>query len=289
MILLRLLSALVGRLPDRALRGLARFAAALVFGVVGYRRRVIAENLARAFPERTPAERAALAREVGVHLALSLLEFLKIPRYAKDGYAGRFRVEGFEHYEAARAAGKGVLVLTGHLGSFELGAGAIAQRLDGVPLWLVVKSFPPAVDRFVTGVRAATNLRVIRAEGATKEILKALRRNEAVAFVLDQNATRHIGVFVDFFGTQACTMAGLAVLALRTGAPVLPVSIWREAEGHVLRVFPAIEVEEREVVALTQRYTRFIEDQIRAHPAQWLWSHRRFKTRPDDEGTATGA
>ena len=116
--------------------------------------------------------------------------------------------------------------------------------------------------------------------------MQALRRNEAVVFVLDQNATRSIGVFVDFFGRPACTMSGLAVLAERTGAEVIAAVPWREGPGrHVLTVLPAIPFErqadrEETVRHMTQVYTRVIEDAIKARPAQWFWTHKRWRTRP---------
>jgi Kdo2-lipid IVA lauroyltransferase/acyltransferase len=281
--LLRLISFFVGLLPASLMRSLARLLSFFVFSVFRYRRDVIAHNLARAFPDKTDAERVILQSEACLHLALCLLEFFKMPSYAKRNYEGVFRVEGMEHYEKAKAQGKGLLVLTGHLGSFELGAGAMAQRLEENAC-LIVKSFPEAVERFVTGVREASSLSVFTAKGGMKNALRALKNKDLVVFVQDQNSTRHIGVFVDFFGHEACTMSGLAVIALRTEAPVLGVSIWREEDGgHVLAFHPEIPLERKEnkdesLVHMTQVYTRFIEDRIREHPAQWLWTHRRWKT-----------
>ena len=196
------------------------------------------------------------------------------------------RVEGWEHYRNARKKEKGVFVLTGHLGSFELAAGAVAMQLEE-HAHLIVKSFPKAVDDFVNSVRQSPKLTPIAAKGAMKPVLKAVKNKDMVVFVQDQNSTHHIGVFVDFFGKQACTMSGLAVTALRTEAPVLGVSIWREDDGsHVLKFFEEIPLEPQEdseasIQHMTQIYTRFIEDRIREHPAQWLWTHRRWKTRPE--------
>jgi KDO2-lipid IV(A) lauroyltransferase len=279
------LSFVVGLIPDDLLQMLARMLAFLVFDVFRYRRKVMAENILQAFPEKTSIERAEIEKQAGLHLALSLLEFLKIPRYAARNYENVVRVEGWEHYHEARKQEKGVFILTGHLGSFELSAGAVAMQLQE-HAYLVVKSFPDAVNRFMNSVRQSKKLTPVSAKGAIKPVLKAVKNKDMVVFVQDQNSTRHIGVFVDFFGKPACTMSGLAVLALRTRTPVLGVSIWREAPGkHVLKFHPAIPLKQAEskeaaVVQMTQIYTTFIEDRICEHPAQWLWTHRRWKTRP---------
>lgn len=286
-LLLSTISALAGLLPDGLVRALAAAGGRAWFHVLRYRRAVILSNLARAFPELDLRARLQLGKAACTHLVETLLEFLRIPRYARRGLGALLEVEGREHLDAALAKGKGVLCLTGHLGSFELVAGAIAERLGPGRVALVVKPFPPAVDRFVTRVRELTGLQVIRAHGGMKGILRALARGTCVVFVLDQNATRHIGVFVDFFGHPASTMSSLALIALRTEAPVIGVATFRRPDGrHVLHIGPEIPIEAREtreetVRHMTQLYTRFIEDRIRAHPEQWLWTHRRWKTQPE--------
>jgi Kdo2-lipid IVA lauroyltransferase/acyltransferase len=219
----------------------------------------------------------------------SLLDLLRLPCNVSE-LSSHVRFDRLDNFEAARAKGQGVLCATGHFGSFELVAGAIAQRLE-VPVWLVVKPFPAGFDRFLSRVRRATGLGLLPARGSLKEIFAALGRGEAVVFVIDQNATRKLGVFVDFFGHPACTMNALAVVAKRSGAPVIGASIWREGEGHVLEVHPEMPLEEgadltETIRKSTQRFTRFIEDQIRRHPEQWLWTHKRWRTK---EGGASGS
>jgi KDO2-lipid IV(A) lauroyltransferase len=298
-LLLRGGSAFVGSWPESWVVALARVVGRMLFDVARYRRQVILSNLAQAFPERSVAERVALGREATVHLVRSLLEFLRIPRYAKAGFPG-VTVEGLEHYLAAHREGHGVLILTGHLGSFELAAAAMAARLKPNALSLVVKDFPLGVERFVSGVRTGAGLGLIPAGGGRgmAPIRADLRGNGAVAFVLDQNATRRLGVFVDFFGRPASTMAALAVVALRSGAPVIPFAAHREpGGGHRLVVHPAIPLERGgsmrdTVLRMTRRYTEFIEARIREHPAEWLWTHRRWRTRPEAaqlEGPSTTA
>jgi Kdo2-lipid IVA lauroyltransferase/acyltransferase len=251
------------------------------FAVLRYRRDVILENLTRAFPHED-------ARRLGLaacrHLVLTLFEFIRIPSYQARGLETVVRFEGLEHFETARAKGKGVLCLSGHLGSFELCVAAVAARAR--PVNLVVKPFPGGIDRFVNRVRRDAELGVISADGALRPILRALKNNESVVFVLDQNATRKIGVFVDFFGKPACTMSALATLAVRTGAAVIAATPYRDADGkHVLQVHPEIALEEKAtrdetIVHMTQVYTRFLEDAIKRHPEQWFWTHKRWRTRP---------
>lgn len=265
---------------------LARLLGGLWFHGLRYRRKVIEQNLERAFPELDPSVRAALCKAACTHLVLSLLELLRLPHHG-DRMRASVEARHLEHWEQARTRGKGVLCVTGHLGSFELAAGAMARRVPG-KIWLVVKDFPGPVDRFLTRIRESAGLGILRAQGSLPQILRALKRGETVVFVLDQNATRNLGVFVDFFGTPACTMSALALVALRTGAPVIGASIWREGVEHVLEVSPELETEASDdraqaITLATQRYTRFIEDQIRRHPEQWLWTHKRWRTRPQPE------
>lgn len=281
--LIRVSSALLGVVPEVMVAWLARAAGRVWFHGLRYRRSLILENLARAFPERPAAERRSLGREACQHLVAALLELLRTPRYFARGVERVVTSRGLEQVHRALEKGRGMLVVTGHLGSFELGAGAVVRAVAPLRAHLLVKSFPAGVDAFLTARRAAAGYHIIRDRRTLPEILRALRRNEIVVFVIDQNATRNQGVFVDFFGEQACTMAALAVVARRTGAPVHGVSIWREGPGrHVVEVHPeltpATETDSDEV--LMQRYTRFIEDCIRAHPAQWTWTHRRWRTRP---------
>ena len=281
--LLYFLSFIVGLMPNFLMSLGAQCLRWTLFSLFGYRKKVIQDNLRTAFPNMDDKNRAKLTKEAQLHLCLSIFEFLKIPHYAKRNFEGMLRVEGWEHFEAAKAKEKGLLVVTGHLGSFELTAGAMGQRIQD-NIHIIVKSFPEGVDRFVTGVRTGTNLKLLPAKGAVKSVLQALKKKEIVVFVQDQNSTRKIGVFVDFFGREACTMSGLAMMALRTEAPVIGVSIRREKLGsHVLTFYPEIPLEhkdepEESIVHMTQIYTHFLEERIRENPAQWFWTHRRWKT-----------
>lgn len=275
---------LLGRLSEQSTIRLARVMGAMWWTVLRYRRRVILENLTTAYPQLSDPEKRALGQRAVVHLSQSLLELFRIPSYVERGWGDYVRLEGFEHLDEARRAGKGALVIAGHLGSFELCVAAGGHRAQ--PIYLVVKPFPAPVDAFINRVRTTAGLGLISAKNAIKPILQALKKNSTVVFALDQNATRAIGVFVDFFGKTASTMSTLAALAVRTGSPVLAALPHREPDGtHVLRMTPVIPLEEKatreETIAhMTQIYTRVIEDAIRAHPEQWFWTHKRWKTKP---------
>jgi KDO2-lipid IV(A) lauroyltransferase len=285
-LILALISGFVRLWPEALVRATATIGGALLFSVLRYRRRVILDNLARALPELEPHARVRLGARVARHLFHTLLDFLRLPRWAARGFPG-VRIEGLEHIDRAAAEGRGVLILSGHLGAFELGAAAYAAARPERPLACVVKPFPPPVDAWITRLRTSAGLGLVPAKGAGLPVLRKLKRGEQVVFVLDQNATRHSGVFVEFFGRPACTMSGLAVLAQRSGAPVVPVAVWREPDGtHALRFEPAIPFERtaslpEDVTRMTQIYTRWLEARIRERPEQWFWSHRRWKTQPE--------
>jgi KDO2-lipid IV(A) lauroyltransferase len=274
-------------LPEFFVRILAVTFGVFWFTLVRYRRGVILSNLVQAFPAKTYQERCRLGQAACVHLIRTLFEFHRIPRNVHSYIDQIVRIEGIDHYEAAKNRGKGVFVVSGHLGSFELGIAALACRLSSFSV--IVKRFPNALDRHIARIRSNSGLETIPARGAIKPVLEALKNNRAVVFALDQNSTRRKGVFVDFFGKPACTMAGLAILALRTGAPVIGASVWRERTGsHVVRLHPEFPLDHQASRAetvrhMTQVYTRFIERAIRDHPEQWLWAHKRFKTRPPGE------
>ena len=281
-VLLSSLSGFVCLLSERSTRRLAALLARVLFGWLGYRRVVINQNLEASFPELDTEAREALARRVQLHLALTLLEFLRMPRYAARNFE-HVEFAGLEHYEAALTKGKGILCLAGHLGSFELTAAAVAQMIRPNKLWLVVKPFPSSVDRFVRSLRRRGGSDVIHAKGALRSVFTALRRQESVAFVLDQHAPGDTGVPVQFFGRPAQGLVALAVVAERTGTPVIAATAHRRPDGsHLLQVHPEIPLEPQAdrastVQHMTQVYTRVLENAIRAHPEQWFWSHRRWK------------
>jgi len=247
-------------------------------------RRVALRNLALAMPEKTESERRRIADGVFDSIGRLLVCFAKFPQICRGDLSRWARFEGYEHVEEARQRGRGVLLATAHLGNWELGA--LAHGLHGEPMDVVVRPLDnPWIDRLVARRRAACGNRVIEKREAARAIFKALAANETVGILMDQNSSLDQGAFVDFFGMPACTGTGFARIAARSGAAVIPAfALWSEDEQrHVVRYYPAVEMTgsaEEDTARLQKR----LETIIREVPDQWLWIHRRWKTRPLGEG-----
>jgi KDO2-lipid IV(A) lauroyltransferase len=274
-------------------RPLARAAGALVgrfaYAVLRRLRRVGLRNLDLAFPELAAGEREALLRTEYRNLGWLLAEFCKMSSYTREQASEFIRYEGMEHYLAARERGKGVLVLTGHLGAWELSS--FYHSLAGYPMGLVIRRLDnPLVDELVNRIRCQHGNRVLHKDDFARGLIAAMRTGDTVGILMDTNMTPPQGVFVPFFGVPACTASGLARVALKTGAAVVPgFLLWEEAEQrYVLRFYPELELTdtgetEADAAENTARFTAFIEHVIRQYPGQWLWMHRRWKTRPPGE------
>jgi len=280
---------LMGVLP----RGMARQAGAAVGGVASWLlprlRRTGLRNLELAYPEMPGAERARILRQLYRYLGWQLAEFCRMHRYTRENTREMVRYEGLEHYLAAQARGRGVLIVTGHLGAWELSS--FWHSLMGHPMAMVIRRLDNArVDRMVNEIRCLHGNRVLHKDDFARGLLSAMRRGETVGILMDTNMTPPQGVFVPFFGVEACTASGLARVALRTGAAVLPgFLVWEAAEGrYVLHFGPEIPLletgdDERDILENTARSTAAIEGFVRRYPEQWLWVHRRWKTRPEGE------
>ena len=212
-----------------------------------------------------------------------LVVFARFPRITGANVHDWIRYEGLEHFEAAKHRGRGVLFATAHLGNWELSA--FAQGLMTEPMNVVVRPLDNRhIDALVERRRALSGNRVIEKRDAARQIIRALHRNEAVGILVDQNVAPSEGVFVDFFGVQACAGVAFVKLAAHTEAAVIPgFALWRDQERrYVLRFYPPVEIT-GDVAADTQRLHATIERVIREYPDQWLWIHRRWKTRPPGE------
>jgi KDO2-lipid IV(A) lauroyltransferase len=273
-------------LPERAAcrlgEGLGRF----VFWLDRRHQTVALDNLRLAFgAEKNDRELRSIAQRSYQHLGLSLAELARVMFSPPQRVMEWVRIEGLDHFIDAHKKGRGVLYLTAHLGNWELMA--LIQSLQGYPINVVARPVDnPLLEGLLSRLRSRWGNRVVRKGGALREVLKLLKRGETVGFLLDQNVAFDQGVFVDFFGRSACTHKTLALLALKTGASVLPAFIFRE-EGnrHRIVIESPVSLEEtgdaeRDLVANTQKFTSLIESYIRKHPDQWLWVHRRWKTRP---------
>lgn len=284
-----LLAQILGTLPRPAARAVGGAIGWLTWIAVPRLRRVGLQNLSLAFLDKSDAERKRILRAMYRNLGWQLAEFCHMPRYTLD-QANRFiRYEGLENYLTARDRGQGVLVVTGHLGAWELSS--FYHSLAGYPMSMVIRRLDnPFVDRFVNHIRCLHGNRVLHKDDFARGLIAAMRDGETVGVLMDTNMTPPQGVFVDFFGQAACTASGVARVALRTRAAVLPgFLMWEESERrYVLHFLPPLELihtgdDERDAIANTQLFTRALEDIIRRYPEQWLWVHRRWKTRPPGE------
>jgi KDO2-lipid IV(A) lauroyltransferase len=274
-------------------RGLARTVGAAIgacaFYGLGRLRRVGVRNLELALPERTGAEREVILRSVYRNLGYLLAEFCKMPDYTAEGASRFIRYEGLDNYLKARDKGKGVLVLTGHLGAWELSS--FYHSLMGMPMGMVIRRLDnPLVDEFVNRIRCLHGNRVIHKDDFARGLIASMRAGETVGILMDTNMTPPQGVFVPFFGVAACTASGMARIAAKTGAAVVPgFLLWEESERrYVLRFGAELEVRhtgdaEGDALANTAAFTAEMERYIRQYPEQWLWMHRRWKTRPPGE------
>jgi Kdo2-lipid IVA lauroyltransferase/acyltransferase len=275
-----------GRLPPGVARRLGRGLGELAYWSLPGRRRVALDNLGRAFgPRLGGEERRALARANFRHLGETTLECCRLFFGPAGVMQDRVRLEGVENVKAALAEGHGTLYLTAHFGNWELLA-ACHARAGLPPLNVVIRPLDnPFLDALVSQGRQRGELSLITKRDAVKGVRAALGRGECVGILLDQNAGRQ-GVFVPFFGEVASTSRSLAVLALKTGAPVVPAFIHRLPDGdHVITLEPPLALartgqRDEDVVLNTARFTEVIEQRIRTHPEQWFWVHRRWKTRP---------
>jgi KDO2-lipid IV(A) lauroyltransferase len=246
-------------------------------------------NLRLAFPEMGEPERARIRRGAFRNLGRLLGEISQFPRFNRKNISSIVTYDGLENYLNAVAEGRGVILLTGHIGAWELSV--YAHSIYGHPMSFLARRVDnPLVERLAESYRSRYGNRSIDKKGSVREVLKTLKSGGVVGILADLNASREEGVFCDFFGTQACATAGVATLALRTGAVVLPgYLIWDEkARVHRLRFEPPVETintgnQKEDVFVNTARYTKVLESIIRRHPDQWLWIHRRWRTRPEGE------
>jgi len=273
---------LLAHLPSAVGLAAGRRLGDLLWWVLPRRRAVALENLQRAFAgECTPSGIRRLGRRSFQHVGMNLIEACRYFLRPTHVMLSRVRIEGREHVQAAASKGRGVLILTGHFGNWELLAAA--HELSGLPLSIVTRPLEhPLLDGLAARFRRRSGAELIVKRQAVREVLTALRRQRMVGILLDQNATRAEGVFVPFFGSPASTSKGLAVLALRTGAPVVPIFLRREPDGwHCIEVGAALPPpEDGQVTTYTSTFNRVLEAAIRRAPEQWLWMHDRWRTRP---------
>lgn len=286
--------AALGLLPRGAGVSLGRWTALAYLRISSRRRRVVLANLTAAFPEKSPQEIERLARDSVRSFGAVFIDSLTIARAGTEALASRVSVVGREHYDRARALHRGVLLMSAHLGGWELGA--MLGGILGEPIVPIVRPLDnPLLEEELARLRTRFGNRLIAKRAAARDILKTLRANEAVAILIDQNVVAREAVFVPFFGRLAATSPAVALFQLKTGAPVVPVFVWPEANGRYrVELEPPVFADEfasdgsradrdAAVAKATARYTEITEAAIRRDPAAWLWMHDRWRTRPPAE------
>ncbi len=252
-------------------------------------RQVGMRNLALAFPEKTEAERARIVRAEFTSLGRQLAEVCHFPEYTLDNVDQVVVYDGFENFERAQARGKGVLLFAGHFGGWELSSFVLSMH--GHWMYVLMRGMDNEyLGRLILRYRTMHGNKAVDKDDFVRGLLSAMKAGEVVGILMDTNMTPPQGIFVDFFGIRACTAAGPARIALRTDAAVVPTfTIWDAALGkYRLRFDPAVELVrtgdlEADIKTNTQKFTSVIEDYVRKYPEQWLWVHRRWKTRPPGE------
>jgi tetraacyldisaccharide 4'-kinase len=252
--------------------------------------RVALDNLAQAFPHWDAARRLRTAREVYAHFGQVLVELFWLPGRGRDEVLSLVEVEGREHVESAMAAGRGALLVTAHIGNWELHG--LAHGWTFGPIGVVARPLDnPRLDRRLCALRTAGGNAVIYKRHALAQMLRTLRGGGGLAILVDQNVQEKDGIFVDFFGRPAATTTVAAALALKTGCALVPCHTELRPDGRYRVVYdppvvprPAAQ-REAEILRLTQELTRVIEGWVREVPEQWLWVHRRWKTQPPAAGS----
>jgi Kdo2-lipid IVA lauroyltransferase/acyltransferase len=280
---------ILGALPRRVARGFAASVTSLLFSLQPKLQKTAEFNLRLAFPDWTDAQRKDVTRKMVRNLGWMAAEFARLPRLTKENIENVVILEGHENFLEGQRRGKGVLYLTGHIGAWELSS--FAHALYGYPLHYMARPLDnKRLDALVNQYRCASgNLPIFKNESA-RVMLKILKDSGTVGILADQNTLPAEGEFVDFFGKLACTTTGLARVALHTGAAVVPgYAYWDETvQKYRLRFEPPVELiqtgdTEPDVFENTQKFSKVIEQIIRKHPDQWVWVHRRWKTRPKGE------
>ncbi len=273
--------ALVRLLPMRAVLGAGALLGRAFHLVDRPHRRLAAANLQAAFPLRGPKECRAIAREMFAHFGRLLMVLLKFSTLTPAEMMARVEFEGEERVRHAHAAGRGVLLFTGHFGFWEINALVHALALH--PIAVMARPLDnPLLNDLLESVRGRTGNSVIYRRGALRKVLRALGQNQAVAVLIDQHIQSSDAVFVDFFNRPAATTSALAALALRTGAPVVPVFALPLPGGRFRMVYEhpvdPPRADHPEVIReFTQRCTDVLEMYVRRYPTLWLWMHRRWR------------
>ncbi len=276
------IASLVRLLPLRVVRGFGVVLGYVFFHGIRIRRAVTIENLSIAFPQHSSKRIKQIARESYISLAISILEMLWIPRFTRDILSRELYIENPELVERKQRENHGVLLLSGHMGNWELMAFGVGKLLGFSYMMVVHSQNNPRVRDLVNELRTSSGNRVVDMRIAARSILRALSNNESVALLADQSAPRE-SIYVNFFGRPAATFEGPAVMALKTRAPILMCYCARQKDYHYRVWFEElvyddlVECSSDNIAVLTERHVKALERVISQYPGQWLWQHRRWK------------
>jgi len=279
----------LGALPRTVARSLGAAGARALLFLRPKLRKTAELNLRLAFPEWGEAQRSAVMEGMTRNLGWMAAEFARFPRYTAANIESIVILDGHENFLAGQGRGKGVIYLTGHIGAWELSS--FAHALYGFPLHYMARPLDNGpLDALVNRYRGLSGNKPIFKNESARQVLRVLKEAGTIGILADQNTMPEEGVWVDFFGTSACTTTGIARVALHTGAAVVPgYAYWDENLGkYRLRFEPPVELvrsgdDEGDVLENTRRFAKVIEGIIRKHPEQWVWIHARWKNRPKGE------
>ena len=280
-----------GAMPRGIAHRAGKTLAWLGFHFARRQRRAGLHNLRMVFPEMSGGDNERILRGCFQNMGRLLVEFTHFPELNKSNISQFVVHDGLENYLEGLRRGRGVIFMTAHFGAWELSS--FAHAVYGYPLKFIVRPIDnPRIEQLISNYRTSSGNVPIQRRSAARDILKALRQNEAVGILFDQNTTRKEGVFSEFFGIPAATSPSIALFALRTNAAVVPgFLIWDKGLGkHRLRFDPPVELIdtgdlEHDVLENTKRFNKILEGYVRQYPDQWLWIHRRWKTRPEGEAS----
>jgi KDO2-lipid IV(A) lauroyltransferase len=279
----------LGVLPRGMARSMAAVGVRLLLLALPKLKKTAEFNLRLAFPDWTDAQRRSTLIKMTRNLGWMAAEFARMPSYTKENIDSVVILDGHENFLAGHSRGKGVLYLTGHIGAWELSS--FAHALYGFPLHYMARPLDnKPLDAMVNQYRGLSGNKPIFKSESARVMLRILKEAGTVGILADQNTMPGEGVFVDFFGTPACTTTGIARVALHTDAAVVPgYAYWDEnLRKYRLRFEPPVELlrtgdGERDIVENTQRFAKVIEEIVRKYPEQWVWIHARWKARPKGE------
>jgi Kdo2-lipid IVA lauroyltransferase/acyltransferase len=279
----------LGVLPRGMARSMAAVGVRLLLLALPKLKKTAEFNLRLAFPEWTDGRRRSTLKKMTRNLGWMAAEFARMPSYTKENIESVVILDGHENFLAGHSRGKGVLYLTGHIGAWELSS--FAHALYGFPLHYMARPLDnKPLDAMVNEYRGLSGNKPIFKNESARVMLRILKEAGTVGILADQNTMPGEGVFVDFFGTPACTTTGIARVALHTDAAVVPgYAVWDEnLRKYRLRFEPPVELvrtgdAERDIAENTQRFAKVIEEIVRKYPEQWVWIHARWKARPNGE------